>query len=242
LGILALAYFCYDLRNNPTQPYAMRRFTPFAMPIMVAGVSAFPWFGANNRKRAFALVAATAAVLIGFIPINARMNSNTNFFGSTGFVESLARLIPSNAIVLIRADGPLSSLAAPLLLIHTRASLLVSPPLHDPNYTAIMARTISAWTHSGHPVFLLTDTPLARLSLFNIQWKETSEMQLDTTFFGDSVSQLEDSPSSITVNCILLQPSSSALQPPQHIIAPDIQAHRRPDNESFSLQNQEAAP
>jgi hypothetical protein len=216
LGMMALAYFCYDLRNNPAQPFAMRRFTPFALPVMVAGVSAFPWFG-NSRKGAFALITATAAVLVGFAPINARINSSPDYSGSIQYLDSLARQIPSNAIVLIRAESSLSNFGIPLLLVHHRACLLVSPPQNDPHYTSIMSRAISAWTHSGHPVFLLTDSPLAQLSLFNIGWSQKSEDHFDTMNSRSANSQVGNHLSRISWNYILLQAVASTRQSPPHM-------------------------
>ena len=82
LGAGALCVLCYDLRNNPVQPYAMRRLVPAASPLLISAAATFgawaveawrrgrPGGGRASRWGPAVTVVTGAVLLVGFRPVN----------------------------------------------------------------------------------------------------------------------------------------------------------------------------
>jgi hypothetical protein len=184
-GLVSLVILSYDLRNNPLQPYAMRRLLPAAIPFLVLGAAAsFPllweWllrFRRHWRSRFDRIVGAgltlagTAALLAGFGPINASLNTEPkqgNFGGLMAQTSQLANLLPPHSVVVIRRNTPLASLAIPLQVIEGIDTILLSPASHSNAYQAAFVRAWQEWVRRERPVFLLSSVTDDRLDLFGV--------------------------------------------------------------------------
>jgi hypothetical protein len=185
-GLISLFVLCYDLRNNPLQPYAMRRLLPAALPLLILGAAAFfpavcealLRFGRSRKPGAIMLkagmmasIAGTAALLAGFAPINSRLNrqpKDGNFAGLVAQITKLAQAVPPRSIVVIRQNGLLATLATPLQLLEGIDALLVRPASHSTAYEEAFAQAWQEWTKHKYRVFLLSSSEQDRLDLFEV--------------------------------------------------------------------------
>jgi hypothetical protein len=182
-GLLSLVILSYDLRNNPLQPYAMRRLLTAGMPFLILGATAsFPllWEALLRARRhwpkricrrvgAVTALAGTAALLAGFSPINSPLNTRPkqgNFGGLMGQTSQLANLLPPHSVVILRRNTPLATLATPLQVLEGIDTILLSPASHSQPYQVAFNRAWQEWVRRGHPVFLLSSVTDDRLDLF----------------------------------------------------------------------------
>jgi hypothetical protein len=184
-GLISLGLLSYDLRNNPLQPYAMRRLLPAAMPFLIVGAAAFfplvweallrcrrPWSTRIGQRVGIGLaLAGTAALLTGFSTINSRLNTQPkqgNFEGLRAQTSQLAKLLPPHSLLVIRRNAPVSSLATPLQLLEGIDTILLSPASHSRAYEDAFIRAWRAWVRRGHTVFLLSSVPNDQMNLFGV--------------------------------------------------------------------------
>jgi hypothetical protein len=182
-GLISLVILSYDLRNNPLQPYAMRRLLTAAMPFLILGATAsFPlmWEALLRSRRhrpkrigrrvgVGTALAGTAALLAGFSPINSLLNTKPkqgNFGGLMAQTSQLASLLPPHSVVVIRRNTPLASLAAPLQVLEGIDTILLSPASHSQPYQVAFNRARQEWVRLGRSVFLLSSVADDRLDLF----------------------------------------------------------------------------
>ena len=163
VGLFFLIGLSYDIRNNPIQPYAMRRYLPFATPILVIGAAYIgralvrQWVSRRFYKEWIPVVvqiAVTVTLLAGFVPINRLLNQHVEFAGVPAHVEKLASEVPENALVLVSEASGLSWLATPLQFMYGRQCMIVPAPLFkDAGFPDLVER----WTKNGHAVYLITE-------------------------------------------------------------------------------------
>jgi hypothetical protein len=210
-ALIPLAMLSYDLRNNPLQPYAMRRLVLAALPLLViGGVAFFPIATAIVmellkrrklvRERSHALIAATSGTMVllsGFAPINSRLNTQPprgNFAGLVEQISKIAHSLPSHSIVVIRRNSPLASLATPLQFLEGVDAILVDPASHSTTYQTAFVQALKEWTGRGHRVFFLTAVPNDQLDLFGAQFDSTGHGVLNFPVVSQSASTLNTEP------------------------------------------------
>jgi len=184
-GLTSLVILSYDLRNNPLQPYAMRRLLTAAMPFLILGAAASlplmweallqsrrPWQKRMGRRVSAGLtLAGTAALLTGFSPINSLLNTKPkqgSFGGLMAQTSQLANLLPPHSVVVIRRNTPLASLATPLQVLEGIDTILLSPASHSQPYQVAFNRAWQEWVRRGRSVFLLSSVAGDRLDLFGV--------------------------------------------------------------------------
>jgi hypothetical protein len=182
-GLISLVILSYDLRNNPLQPYAMRRLLPAAMPYLVLGATAFLpivletlFHRPLQRKRNIAQMITSGgtllgslALLLGFTGINSHLNSaptQGNFAGLVRQTSQLAQLLPAHSIVVVRRNTPLAALAIPLQILEGIDTVLLSPASHSPAYQEAFARAWQDWIKQRRRVYLLSAVAYDELDLF----------------------------------------------------------------------------
>ena len=162
IGVLFLAGLSYDIRNNPIQPYAMRRFLPFGIPILILGAAEFgrPFvrrfgnaFGNPATAGPVVQVGATLIILAGFIPLNGFINQHGEFAGLHQQLEKLAGQVPANALILTSDGSFLSMAATPLQFMFGRECLSIAPGVfREPGFPALVKR----W-RASRPVYVLSE-------------------------------------------------------------------------------------
>jgi hypothetical protein len=163
IGLMFLIGLSYDIRNNPLQPYAMRRYLPFAMPILIIGAAGFgrravAFLTKKGKPKAWMATAGqagiTAVLLAGFIPINSVINRHVEFGGTQNALAAMAEQLPPHALVLVSEASPLSLLATPLQFDFGRECLIVPQPLFkNTGFPSLVER----WEATGYRVYLLTE-------------------------------------------------------------------------------------
>jgi hypothetical protein len=184
LGLVFLIGLTYDIRNNPIQPYAMRRFFPFATPLLTAGAAVCGRYLADriptkpDRRRlmrTIAQVGLSALLLVGFIPVNRVLNRQGEFPGVHSQIAELAGKLPQNAVVLTNEATLLSWLATPLQFIFEKDALTLAPHVFTDSAFQSLVRQ---WREQGRSVYLLTESP-------GVRWIEGSDSQvLNPTNYG----------------------------------------------------------
>lgn len=157
-GLLFLIAFAYDIRNYPIEPYALRRFLPYATPLMVAGAaitsSWLPraWFA----MRAYLTLAITAALMLGFWPVNDRLNRHVEYAGLVNQATLLAERLPAKAVVLVSDSDPLTRLASCLEFVFDRPCLIVrrQPPMEGRGNA--LRRACTLWMEQGRAIYILS--------------------------------------------------------------------------------------
>jgi len=158
IGALFLIAFSYDIRNNPIQPYAFRRFLPYAVPLMIVGAAASGgWLTPRwVRGRIFPTIALTIALMLGFRPINERLNHRTEY---PGLIEQLARLaghVPDRAVVLISSDSPAVRLASALEFCFGKPCLILRIPSYNRQWAGVEIRRAAVlWSGQNRTVYVL---------------------------------------------------------------------------------------
>lgn len=158
-GAGTLLLFCYDLHNNPIQPYAMRRFLAYATSLLIVslgGVLAAVGYGRRGAR----VIAAVAALawLAAFVHIDERLNGAGDATGFAAQLRDLANRIPANAVVVSIAGNPTEELMAPLELMHGRTVVLLKSPPRDGAQRAALQQQLLDWQNAGKPLWALTPT------------------------------------------------------------------------------------
>ncbi|MDZ4816690.1 MAG: hypothetical protein SGI71_10530 [Verrucomicrobiota bacterium] len=160
VGFIALLLICYDLRNAPVQPYAMRRLLVFGWPLlMVACLQAVRYL----PKVTWASTVIVSGLLLLTLPLNLDINTKLVFPHIRNQIETLASHLPPNAVILTGDDEPGTFLVSPLSLLANRPTFALTVPnpqsIDAKDYNRVVAATIDSLTHSGYRVFFLTEQP-----------------------------------------------------------------------------------
>jgi hypothetical protein len=215
VGLTALFILCYDLRNNPLQPYAMRRLIPAALPCLILGAAAFlpicsevllrsnqraGWNSIGQKLIAGVASLGTGVLLFGFLRVNADLNTEPekgNFAGLVAQTSGLARQLPARSILLIRSNAPLAALATPLQIIDGVDAILIRPASHSQAYQDEFLRAWRKWTREGHPVMSLSPIADDRLDLFGAQLAPTLHGKFSFPMVQQSPVRLNANPSHV---------------------------------------------
>jgi len=157
LGLGSLLLFSYDLRNNPLQPYAMRRFLTFASPLLIFGLGVIVAQIARVAKVGVALaLVAIALISAALIRIDLRLNTTSDSVGLIGQLQTLANAMPPDAIVITYGDTSLDELAAPLQFVHGRTMVSLSAAAFLPANAGSLRRQLAIWQKTGRSIWALT--------------------------------------------------------------------------------------
>ncbi len=201
---LFLVSFCYDLRNNPIQPYGMRRLLPYGMPMLVIGATAAaPLLLRRRPSLARAAAAIIALVLLSaFFATNERMNRRVEYPGLEKQLAELSTRLPQNCVVLTRELGPFSRLATPLEFIFQRPCVLVRTS-RSSWFQGGAEQAIRQWQKSGRSVFLLVNRPDDVLELAGVQPKHFDQGTIVTRMTVQSAERLRTDQSDWTLSYTL---------------------------------------
>ncbi|MDL5046572.1 hypothetical protein QQ054_11060 [Oscillatoria amoena NRMC-F 0135] len=187
VGVGALIFFCYELRNAPVFPYGMRRMMVYAAPVLLAGFV----FLFTKAKRSPVLPLITAMALIaGWTPLNSRMNTERNFPDMRRQIDALGKLLPPGAIVLTGADEPGTFLVSPLQVIHGIDTFALNAPSAENSivriqYESALIRQVNHWQDHGRPVYFLTAFP-DNLIPSNLPVTPAFKTRIQSRFFPQS--------------------------------------------------------
>lgn len=201
VAALFLVSFCYDLRNNPIQPYGMRRLLPYGMPMLVIGATAAAPLLLRRRPSLAKATGAIIAVglLSAFFATNDRMNRRVEYPGLEKQLAELSARLPHNSVVLTRELGPFSRLATPLEFIFQRPCVLVRTS-RSSWFQGGAKQAIRQWQKSGRAVFLLVSRPDDVLELAGVQPKHFDQGTIATHMTVQSAERLRTDQSDWTLN------------------------------------------
>lgn len=158
-GLIVLLFFVYDLRNRPEQPYAFRRFSIYAIPVLFVGMA---WAvehlrGLNTHfVRPFILL-GVIALSLHFASMNREINSFKEGGEGDGLVAAIASKLISGDILIVRGESTLRGMA-PTLAFTSGVNLL---PIYYKNTSKkeINKRLnpwLRRWENACKPVYMLT--------------------------------------------------------------------------------------
>lgn len=192
VGVATLIGLCFDIRNNPLQPYCMRRFIALSTPLIVAAIIALPSILGSRWQllQPTATVLLTLGMIAAFAPIHQKINSASEYAGTRAQLETVAELIPKDAIVLTRKGGPLERFATPLQFIFGREALAVAPMRHSRFYEASLNDAVAKWKRTGQRVYILSERPGDNLDLFRAKLTPSGEGRFSTTHLSQAADRL----------------------------------------------------
>jgi len=207
IGVLFLVSFSYDIRNNPIQPYAMRRFLPYAIPFTIVGAASLWYFPArlHERLRGIGTCVTAAALLIGFYTINSRLNVSQEFPALIDQIENLADMIPSNSVILTPAEGSQARLATPLQFAFGKPCILVQSHLPTPYFDRAAGEALTLWQSEGKKVLILSNRANDSLGIFGIRPKLLSRGRISTMVTVESAEKLVTDQSPLEINYTLTE-------------------------------------
>lgn len=136
IGTALLVVFCYDLFNNPLQPYAMRRFLTLGIPVLVAGIACW-WLALSTWARVPRRVAAgigglmLAFLVLSWVPLGAKLVQVGRYSGFTAQLEQMASLVPPRSLILTSRRGQYVDIMMPLRVIGGHDVVFHQEPLND---------------------------------------------------------------------------------------------------------------
>lgn len=165
-GAASLLFLAYDVRCNPRQPYCMRRFIPYVLPMLALGGGAAVTLAA---RRSHALGAG--AVLLGLVyvhgyaGVNEALHRLPEHGGMWQHLEHVAAFIPPETTVVIADRSPLQPLALPLRCIFGRKTWVIRFDKRDPELQSELHDSLVTVAAHGRGVWLLDGSEVFALNL-----------------------------------------------------------------------------
>jgi len=157
-GVASLLFLSYDVRCNPLQPYCMRRFLPYAVPLLISGAVFLAHFLKEKTRYWPALLLPILVVYaVGFVRLDRELNGSNEHDGLRKNLAELASAIPNDAIVVISSKSPLALLALPLRCIWAKETFIVNFDRRDPAQLRLLHASILKQL-SGDQRLLVLDT------------------------------------------------------------------------------------
>lgn len=198
LGV-ALAYGIFPIDDTygtaeQVYPYIARRFLPGTIPLFSLGAAwLIGWLATRGGWRRAAGYAAGGLLILFLVATGWRSALHVEYGGALDGVESLAKRIEPDAVVLMRGgdrDTP-TNIATPLRYGFNRDALVVYSP--DPlPYREQLAGQVKNWLAAGRPVYLLLGVnggsfnlpglTLEDRGLFDLKVREWQQLQSQKPF------------------------------------------------------------
>lgn len=160
VGALFSALYLWNLRANPHQVYAMRRFVPVTVPFFCLAAAVFiDWLARLPRPWARALAALAAVLWLGGLALSARgFISQVDHRGLAAQLVALDETLATDSVLLFNDQAVIGQgdfFGTPLQFMfgHDVFSLR-DPSQLDP---AVLVKAIEAWQNSGRAVYWVGD-------------------------------------------------------------------------------------
>jgi hypothetical protein len=169
VGALFSALYLWNLRANPHQVYAMRRFVPVVVPFFCVAAAAFIGWVAEGRTAWRRAVAALLALIwLGGMAWSARgLVSQVDHRGLTGQLAALDATLEPGSVLLFNDQAVIGQgdyFGTPLQFVFGHDVF----SLRDPAATSPsdLVKAVEFWQNSGRAVYWIGDPePLGRLGL-----------------------------------------------------------------------------
>ncbi len=156
-GWVVLLYLAYDIRCLPAQPYAMRRFLAFGLPLLTVGTATWTTLPLRHFRTAGSLVPALLTCWL--LVAKPAADPNPEFSGMRELLAEIAATLPENALVIVPHAWKFSSLVAPLRHLHGVDGLLVEFDRENQAWSEAIERLLEARGDSSF--FTLSPSPRA---------------------------------------------------------------------------------
>ena len=118
VSLFALFFLAWDIRNNPVQPYAMRRLVSFSTSALCIGISvALDLITAQLPRLRRSLFASSGVIsVLIFLSLSRGLVEKDDCQGINAFVSDVSSGIPKGSHLYIPQEGIANELTIPLLL------------------------------------------------------------------------------------------------------------------------------
>jgi hypothetical protein len=156
MGLFFSLFYLWQLRANPHQVYAMRRYVPLVLPFfIVAAAGLLAWLYARRiRWQRWAAVGLAIIWMYGILVSARGFVSQIDYRGLTGQLDQLNAAVAAHSILLFNDAAPVSqgdSLGTPLRFLYGQEVFT----LRDPQAVdrQALAAAIRGWQTAGHAVY-----------------------------------------------------------------------------------------
>jgi hypothetical protein len=155
-GIFFALFYIWRIRNNPAQIYAMRRYVPVVMPLLVMGAAFFVGWLAQFKSYWVkgTAVLLTVLWLVGIVWSARGFVSRVDYVGVPEQISQLSTQFDSGAVVIFndaQAIGQGDIIGTPLKYLHGLEVFTLRNP--DGVTTAVWDEALTQWQAGGRTVY-----------------------------------------------------------------------------------------
>lgn len=153
-------FYIWNIRNNPHQIYAMRRYVPAVLPLFIVGAAAL--LAALARRRTLwerGLAVLLAVLWLGGMAWSARgFVSQVDYAGILPQLAQLDAQLAPNAVILFQDDAPVGVgdvVGTPLRFLYGRDVYKIYAT--EATLPDALAESIKTWQNNGRTVYWIGD-------------------------------------------------------------------------------------
>ncbi|MEZ4517900.1 MAG: hypothetical protein R3C44_14145 [Chloroflexota bacterium] len=186
IGSLFAVLYLWNLRANPHQIYAMRRYVPAVVPLFIIGGATFIGWLARHRQTGWKIAAGVLAVLwLGGLGWSARgFVSQADYNGMTAQLQAFDEKLEPGSVLLFNDPAPIGQgdfFGTPLKFIfgHDIYTVRDLAAINEQD----LAGAIDLWQNSGRAVYWFGDTAWPDANGFRAQ---TEQYELSSQYLEQS--------------------------------------------------------
>ncbi|HEY9204694.1 MAG TPA: glycosyltransferase family 39 protein [Candidatus Methanoperedens sp.] len=151
-GIVFSIFFIYDIKNNPHQIYAMRRYIPIVVPFfMLCTGYILQKIYVHKKYGKLIFIAVIGFLTLSYLYSDILIINHVEYRGTIDQIDSLSKDFPENSIVIF-PDATGLSIATPMQYLYRVDSLVLQGSLNE----TTVINDISSWNADGKQVYLFS--------------------------------------------------------------------------------------
>lgn len=169
VSLFALFFLAWDIRNNPVQPYAMRRLVSYSTSALCIGISvALDLITAQLPRLRRSLFASSGVIsVLIFLSLSRGLVEKDDCQGINAFVSDVSSGIPKGSHLYIPQEGIANELTIPLLLGYGHRVFPLPGKLYSGESLQYLGQELAKRATGDTPSFLIYQVPLPEIDYKN---------------------------------------------------------------------------
>lgn len=169
VSLFALFFLAWDIRNNPVQPYAMRRLVSFSTSVLCIGISvALDLLTAQSPRLRRILFASSGVISVFiFLFLSKGLVGKHDSQGINAFVSKVSSDIPEESHLYVPQEGIANGLIVPLLLGYGHRVFPLPGELYSGKSLQYLGQELAKRKTDDTPSFLIYQVPLPEIDYKN---------------------------------------------------------------------------